>query len=132
MIRFVLAIALLYAVSGYSQTAAKAATAPKREASATVGKDVQIEKAIRARFAKSKISSEHFEVKVQDGVATISGKTDVIQRKGTATRLARLAGATRVINHIEVSEAAKKRSQEKLAQGRKRVEVKRVPADEVR
>ena len=132
MFSFALAIALLFAIPGHSQTAAKAASTPKRETSAGIGKDAQIEKAIRARFAKSKIASEHYEVQVQGGVATITGKTDVVQRKGTATRLAKLGGATRVINHIEVSEAARTRSAEGLAQGRKRAEVKRVSADDVR
>jgi osmotically-inducible protein OsmY len=133
MARFVLAIALLFAIPGYSQTAAKPSTAHRREAPAgNSGGDAQIEKAIRARFAKSKIAADHYEVQVHDGVATITGKTEVVQRKGTATRLAKAGGATSVVNQIEVSEAAKKRSSQSLADGRKRVEVKRVPADDLR
>lgn len=72
--------------------------------------DAEVERAIRARFAKSKIGRENFQVKVQGGVATIEGTTDVIQRKGTATRLAKLAGARAVDNRIEVSEAARRKA----------------------
>lgn len=87
--------------------------------------DVELERQIRARFNKSKISVENFQVRVQGGVATIEGRTSVVQRKGTATRLARLAGARAVDNRIEVSEAAKRKAAENLAEGRRRVQVKR-------
>jgi hypothetical protein len=86
---------------------------------------VELERQIRARFNKSKISVENFQVRVQGGVATIEGRTSVVQRKGTATRLARLAGARAVDNRIEVSEAAKRKAAENLAEGRRRVQVKR-------
>jgi osmotically-inducible protein OsmY len=87
--------------------------------------DAELEKAIRARFAASKISSHHFQVHVQGGVATLEGKTDVLQHKGTATRLAKNVGAIRVINHIEVSEAAREKAAGNLAQGRRRAQIKR-------
>ena len=87
--------------------------------------DPDLEKAIRARFAKSKINSNHFEVHVQGGTATLSGKTDVIQHKGTATRLARGAGAANVVNHIQVSQAARDHAAANLSQGRRRAQVKR-------
>ena len=48
-----------------------------------------MEAVIRAKFAKSKIDADKFQVHVQGGVATIEGKTDVIQHKGTATRMAK-------------------------------------------
>ena len=63
--------------------------------------DSLIEADIRARFAKSKISADKFQVHVQGGVATIEGKTDVIQHKGVATRLAKSAGAVAVNNHVQ-------------------------------
>ena len=87
--------------------------------------DAQLEKAIRARFAASKISAHHFQVHVQGGVATIEGKTDIVQHKGGATRMAKTAGALAVNNHVEVSEAAKKKASDNLEQGRRRVQVKR-------
>jgi hypothetical protein len=80
--------------------------------------DAQIERTIRAKFAKSKINAEHFTVSVQSGVATIEGKTGVIQHKGVATRLAKTGGALAVQNHIQISEAARQKASAKLAQYR--------------
>jgi hypothetical protein len=87
--------------------------------------DAQLEKNIRTRFAASKISAHHFQVHVQGGVATIEGQTDVLQHKGTATRLAKNCGADKVVNHIEVSQAAKDKAAKNLAGGRRRAQVKR-------
>jgi hypothetical protein len=87
--------------------------------------DAQLEKAIRARFAASKISTHHFQVHVQGGVATLEGETDVLQHKGTATRLAKNVGAIKVVNHIAVSQAAKDKAAKNLASGRRRAQVKR-------
>lgn len=61
---------------------------------------------------------EHFTVSVQGGVATLEGKTNVIQHKGVATRLARLGGAVAVENHIQISEEAKAKAAARLAQYR--------------
>lgn len=80
--------------------------------------DAQIERNIRAKFAKSKINVEHFTVSVQSGVATIEGKTNVIQHKGVATRLARTGGALAVQNHIQISEEARAKAAAKLAKNR--------------
>src|SRR3984893_9684005 len=105
---------VLLAAAGFSQTAPAAKPASPIAKKTTVGHsasdDVQVEKAIRARFAASKISKNKFEVHVQGGVATISGKTDVLQHKGTATRLAKSAGAKEVVNKVQVSDAAKERA----------------------
>jgi hypothetical protein len=84
-----------------------------------------VEAAIRVRFAESKINVNHFTVHVQGGVATIEGHADIIQHKGTATRLARTSGAREVVNRIEISEAARERAEANLAKGRRRVQVKR-------
>jgi hypothetical protein len=103
-------------------TSPKAAAKPARPALT----DAQIEAAIRAKLAKSeKLSVEKFQVRVQGGVATFEGRTDVVQHKGTATRMAKTAGAIAVINHIQVSDAAKKKSAENLEAGRRRVQIKR-------
>jgi hypothetical protein len=64
-------------------------------------------------------------VKVTAGVATIEGKTDVVQHKGVATRLARTGGARAVNNRIEVSEAAKTKAAANLAEGRRRAQTHR-------
>ena len=100
---------------------AKAAARPARPAMS----DAQMEAAIRAKFAKSKVNAEKFQVHVQGGVATIEGRTDVVQHKGTATRMARTAGAVAVSNHIQVSDAAKRKSAANLEEGRRRAQVKR-------
>jgi hypothetical protein len=87
--------------------------------------DALVEAAIRAKFAKSKINADKFQVHVQGGVATIEGKTDVIQHKGVATRMAKTAGAVAVNNHVQTSDAAKQKAAANLATGRRRAQIKR-------
>jgi hypothetical protein len=87
--------------------------------------DARLEAVIRAKFAKSKINADKFTVHVQGGVATIEGKSDVIQHKGTATRMARTAGAVVVNNHVQISDAAKETAAGNLEKGRRRAQVKR-------
>jgi hypothetical protein len=99
--------------------------AGSRSAAAPRLSDAQIEAAIRAKLAKSKVGADGFTVKVQGGVATWEGRTDVVQHKGVATRMARTAGATAVNNRIQVSDAARKRAAGNLEKGRRRVQVKR-------
>jgi BON domain-containing protein len=101
------------------------APAPKPAAAAARLSDAQIEADIRARLAKSKIGADGFKVKVQGGVATFEGRTDVVQHKGVATRIARTAGAAAVDNRIQVSDAARKKAAANLEKGRRRVQVKR-------
>jgi hypothetical protein len=86
--------------------------------------DAQLEAAIKAKFAKSK-SANKFTVRVQGGVAHIDGKTDVVQHKAAATRMAKAAGALAVDNKVEVSDAAKKQAASNLEEGRRRAQVKR-------
>ncbi|HEX3743023.1 MAG TPA: BON domain-containing protein [Bryobacteraceae bacterium] len=105
-----------------SHTAPQTAKAPARQ---PMKSDAQIEATIRAKFARSKINVEKFTVHVQGGVATIEGKTNVIQHKGTATRLAKTGGALAVNNHVEISEAARAKAAGNLEQGRRRAQVKR-------
>jgi hypothetical protein len=104
--------------------AKRAALAPKTQKQAAQP-DALMEAAIRAKFAKSKINADKFQVHVQGGVATIEGKTEVIQHKGVATRLARGAGATAVNNHVQSSDAAKQKAAANLAKGRRRAQIKR-------
>jgi hypothetical protein len=133
--RSIVALTFFVALLGLGQTKpetkpvapAKAVPAKKAAtpASRPVETDAQIEKAIRQRFAKSKISTDKFEVHVQGGRVTITGATEVLQHKGTATRLARAAGATDVVNKVEPSEAAKNKASGNLAKGRRRAQIKR-------
>ena len=137
MYRLLSCLALLGAVAlGQTIPVAKPASTPTVKKSAVTPKaaghsssnDAEIEKAIRAKLAASKISKDKFEVHVQGGVATITGKTDVLQHKGTATRLAKNAGASKVVNRVEVSDAAKEKAASNLDSGRRRAQVKRSDA----
>jgi BON domain len=128
---FALAASLLIAAAACSgqtkpapahTTTTQTAKAPARQA---MKSDAEIEATIRAKFSRSKINTEKFQVHVQGGVATIEGKTNVIQHKGTATRLAKTGGAVAVNNHIQISDAAKQKAADNLDQGRRRAQVKR-------
>jgi len=65
--------------------------------------DAEIEGTIKAKLAKSKIGKDGFQVHVKDRVATWTGATTVMQHKGAATRMAKTAGATQVVNNIKIS-----------------------------
>jgi len=129
--RTVAALFVLVSAIGYgatkSVTVSRLNTAPAtaRPPRQVMLSDTEIEKAIRARFAASKISTHHFQVHVQGGVATIEGQTDVLQHKGVATRLAKAAGAIKVVNRVAVSQAAKDKAAKNLATGRRRAQIKR-------
>ena len=121
---------VLLAAAAFSQTAPAAKPASstankKATAGHSAADDAGIEKAIRARFAVSKIANDKFEVHVQGGVATITGKTDVMQHKGTATRLAKNNGAKQVLNKVEVSDSARSKAAANLSSGGRRAQVKR-------
>ena len=107
---------------GASKSPGKAAPAPT---GATAEQDRQIEAAIRAKLAKSKIGKDGFTVRVQGGVAFWEGNTSVVQHKGSATRMAKSAGAKAVVNNIKVTDAAKAKAAENLEEGRRRAQVKR-------
>ena len=96
--------------------------AVKAPAEAALRSDADSEGDIRRRFAKSKISEDGFTVKVRGGVAILEGRTKVIQRKGVATRLARLGGARRVDNQIQIDEAARAAAAARLERSRGRVD----------
>ena len=87
--------------------------------------DKATESVIRAKLAKSKIGKDGFMVRVQGGVAYWDGSTNVVQHKGAATRMAKTAGAKKVVNNIKVSDAAKETASANLEQGRRRAQVKR-------
>ncbi len=92
----------------------------------TAQQDKQIEAAIQeAKLAKSKIGKDGFTVRVQGGVAYWDGNTGVVQHKGSATRMAKSAGAHTVVNNIKVTDAAKQKAADNLDQGRRRAQVKR-------
>lgn len=129
-----LAFLAAFACFGQTNPAAKPASTAKKSAAPVRAhgsanrlgpSDAQIEKDIRERFAASKIAADKFEVHVQGGRATITGKTDVLQHKGTATRMAHSAGATDVVNKVEPTEAAREKAAANLTKGRRRAQIKR-------
>jgi len=64
--------------------------------------DAQLEATIKTKLNKSKIGKDGFHFKVQRGVVTWEGTTNIGQHKGAATRMARSSGAVQVINNIKV------------------------------
>src|SRR5271157_5396776 len=127
-------IAALVLVSALCSAQTRPATPHQREAAPKPAtqqpakpapSDARLEAAIRAKFAQSKIHEDKFQVHVQGGVATIEGRTNVIQHKGVATRLAKTGGAIAVNNRIQIGEAALAKAAANLEQGRRRVQIKR-------
>ncbi|HLK46479.1 MAG TPA: BON domain-containing protein [Bryobacteraceae bacterium] len=119
-------VVLLLALAAWSDpgsTGTRARTAAKSALPAR--SDADIERDIRSRLAKSKISEDNFQVHVQGGIATLEGNTGVIQHKGVATRLAKSGGAVAVVNKIQISEAAKAKAAKNLETGRRRAQIKR-------
>jgi hypothetical protein len=91
----------------------------------SAAQDKVIEANIQARLAKSKIGKDGFKVHVQGGVAFWEGNTAIPQHKGAATRMAKAAGASRVVNNIQVSDEGKQKAAANLESGRRRAQVKR-------
>jgi len=86
--------------------------------------DLEIEAAIKAKLAKSKIGKDGFQVHVKNGIATWQGTTQVMQHKGAATRMAKTAGAIQVVNNIKISDEAKQKAAGNLSGAPRKVEVK--------
>lgn len=109
LLAFVLALPLCFTAVSLPL---EAATSHKTTASAhgTTPSDSQIESTIRAKLAKSKIGKDGFHFQVQHGIVTWTGNTDVPQHKGSATRMAKSAGAAQVINNIQVSASGKNKA----------------------
>lgn len=124
-----LCLTVVLAMAAWLTAATKPATKPASAARAGMGTtaqaDVEIEKKIREKLAKSKIGADHFQVHVQGGIATWEGETSVIQHKGAATRMAKTAGAKAVVNNIKISDEARQKAADNLATGRRRAQVTR-------
>ena len=88
--------------AGASPTKTAAAAQPR-----AVVSDEQLEATIKTKLGKSKIGKDGFHFKVQRGIVTWEGTTNIGQHKGAATRMARTSGAVEVINNIKVSNTAK-------------------------
>ncbi len=110
MRRFIAPFLLLTLLISAAVLPGTAATATRASTSSSRGvapSDSQIEATLRGKLAKSKIGKDGFKFHVQHGVVTWDGTTAVMQHKGSATRMARTAGALQVINNIQVSGAAR-------------------------
>lgn len=119
----VLASAGAASPSGAGSTARPAAV--KKAAPVAALPDAEIERNLKERLGRSKISADKFTFRVQGGVVTWDGRTDVVQHKGAATRMAKAAGARAVVNRIQTSAAAKQKAAANLTEGRRRAQVKR-------
>ena len=86
--------------------------------------DAEIEAAIRVKLAKSKIGKDGITVHVKNGIATWQGSTNVMQHKGAATRMAKTAGATQVVNNIKISDEARAKAAGDLTGQPRRAQVK--------
>lgn len=75
-------------------------------ARATVNEDTAITNKLKAKLSHSRLRSDPLQYKVLDGVVEWSGTVRIPQRKGAATRMAKSAGAKRVVNRIVVQSAA--------------------------
>jgi len=71
--------------------------------------DTQIEAQLHDRLAKSVVGKDGFTAKVKAGVVYWDGTTTVAQHKGAATRIAKTAGARRVVNNIVVKKGGAKK-----------------------
>jgi osmotically-inducible protein OsmY len=105
------------------RAAASTVTAPAAQARPHLS-DAELESKINAKLAKSKIGKDGFTLKVKGGVVTWEGKTNVIQHKGAATRMARTAGALEVVNHIKISDEARQKAAGNLTGSVPRAQVK--------
>lgn len=96
-----------------------AAPAPAKKPPAVTKSDAAIEQELKSRLSRSKLAASKFGFRVQSGVVTWTGKTDIIQHKGAATRMAKAAGARQVVNQIEISETARRKAADRLMRSRK-------------
>jgi osmotically-inducible protein OsmY len=65
--------------------------------------DAAIEKSLKARLSRSKLKQDGLSFAVKNGVVEWQGEVGVPQRKGAATRMAKAAGAAKVVNRIRIN-----------------------------
>lgn len=119
-------ISLLMTVGAYAADQKPVVPArPTQSQAVSSQQDKEIEAAIKAKLAKSKIGADGLTVRVQGGVAYWEGRTSVIQHKGSATRMAKSAGARSVVNNIKISDDAKAKAVLSLDEGRRRLQIAR-------
>jgi osmotically-inducible protein OsmY len=77
--------------------------------------DASIERSLRARLSRSKLAADKLHFAVKDGVVEWQGRVSVPQRKGAATRMAKAAGAARVVNRITIAPSSPTGAPRKLS-----------------
>ena len=107
MRRLVCTLALLLIPALPLSAATRASAEPSTTTGAPRFSDAEIEQKIRTKLEKSKIGKDGFVAHVKGGVVTWEGRTAVPQHKGAATRMAKSAGAVRVVNNIRVNDGLK-------------------------
>ena len=121
LIRLAPALVLFAGILGWNQTLPAATTgshSATHKAPDAHLTDAQMEAVIHAKLAKSKMANEGWTVHVHNKTATWEGKTNIIQHKGAATRMAHSAGATQVVNNIKIGDEARKKAAAKFALAR--------------
>jgi hypothetical protein len=108
------ALVVIAGLLGWNQALPAATTGPHTKPDLHQS-DAQMEAVLHAKLAKSKMANEGWTVHVHNKTVTWEGKTNVVQHKGAATRMAHSAGATQVINNIKIGEEAKKKAAAKFA-----------------
>ncbi len=68
--------------------------------------DAAISSRIQAKLARSKLKPDGLRYSVKQGVVEWDGAVSIGQHKGAATRMAKAAGAARVVNRIVVKRGA--------------------------
>ncbi len=106
---------------------ALASTPQAKTAPAPAIPDEALQQKIQDKFSKAKAGGGKFQVKVRGGTAYLTGRADVAQHKGSATRMAKSAGAKRVVNNIVVTEAAKQKMARDSSQARPRAATVKSP-----
>ena len=125
LVLFLMAVLPSVGFESTTKPGTAAASHKRTTGTAPVATDAVISAMIKQKLAKSKIGKNGFTYKVSGGVVTWEGKTDVVQHKGSATRMANAAGARTVVNNIKISDAAKAKAAQNLATGRRRAQVTR-------
>jgi hypothetical protein len=105
VLRFTFVLFLFSFIWAPGNAIASSASAHKVVAGA-VKSDSEIQQTLEAKLAKSKIGKDRLRFQVSRGVVTWEGTTNVMQHKGSATRMARTAGAVKVVNNIKVTGSA--------------------------
>lgn len=112
-------LALLLTLALPPEAAWAQAPKPAAPPAAAPGDDL-LQAKIQEKLSKAKAGGGKFQVRVRNGTAYLSGRAEVAQHKGAATRMAKAAGAKRVVNNITVSEAAKQKALRDSQQSRPR------------